>query len=521
MCQIHKVRTVKICMLGFLLVTGLLLGSGSQSAGQDVKKLASDAGKAISASQRAMFSRKFDDAQKELSKAADIIEQIRAADQDFSQLNSLQSKYEKQKADLEKRLPKEISNQPVAVKKEKRPESQPDKLPSTVTHYLKDVDRMIEKGEKDLSREVIGSPEVRIGNLELTLKEANGTMDRIFSSYGDKFNHDHPDVKLRQHNIASFKAKIEGFKANYAAQKTQQAKSEGQKKAQSDEWLKKIRPYVTGTGQSGYDENKYLIGSGTANVDELVHRKKIYAQAKTLFEEYQKAEFPNGKTQELEFAEEELARSLKGFEEGYKQTLENFASEAGKEIDYAEEWLTKQEAESKGEKKPLYLHGDIIQRIKNKIFALEASASGEDSRLQALNSRLADVEKRAEKLRSLGVERTVMTPDKFNGKENSSIKTKASEFLHKKHPDAKVLRTTIISEDWSEERLWEYTDTTKSAVRFRITQSVTAQIAGKSGKDVSLYTIHVARDKRSDGSWGQIYGHVMFTDPMLEKNVKK
>ena len=118
-------------------------------------------------------------------------------------------------------------------------------------------------------------------------------------------------------------------------------------------------------------------------------------------------------------------------------------------------------------------------------------------------------------------EARLMIPDAFKGQELDMLKTTAAEFLRKEHPDAKVLRTTIISKDWSEERQWEYTDTSKTAIRYRITQSVTAQIAGKRGNDVFLYTIHIAKDQRSDGSWGALYGHVMFTDPMLGENVKK
>ena len=123
--------------------------------------------------------------------------------------------------------------------------------------------------------------------------------------------------------------------------------------------------------------------------------------------------------------------------------------------------------------------------------------------------------------RQLGIERTVMIPDKFTGQEIDTLKTKAAEFLHKEYPDANVLRTTVISSDWTEDQRWEFTDTTKTAVRYRITQSVTAQIAGKRGNDVFLYTINISKDKRSDSSWGELYGHVMFIDPMLEENVTK
>ena len=193
------------------------------------------------------------------------------------------------------------------------------------------------------------------------------------------------------------------------------------------------------------------------------------------------------------------------------------------QLDYTEQWLTEQETKARnaGEEKPLLLPRSMVQGIQKAIFALDAATSGEDSRLQAFNERLADIEQRGVNLRRLGVERTVMLPDAFGGQEIEELKTKAAEFLHKEYADAQVLRTTIISEDWTENQQWEYTDTTKSAVRYRITRSVTAQIAGKRGDEVFLYTLDISKDQQSDGSWSALYGHVMFIDPMLEENVNK
>ena len=59
------------------------------------------------------------------------------------------------------------------------------------------------------------------------------------------------------------------------------------------------------------------------------------------------------------------------------------------------------------------------------------------------------------------------------------------------------------------------------SIRRRVTRSVSAQVAAKQGGVVQLYTVHVAKDKKSDGSWGALHGHIMFTDPMLEQHVGK
>jgi hypothetical protein len=114
-----------------------------------------------------------------------------------------------------------------------------------------------------------------------------------------------------------------------------------------------------------------------------------------------------------------------------------------------------------------------------------------------------------------------MLPEKYSGKESNALKDKAKGVVTGDFSDAKVLRVNVISPDWKEERVLEFTDTTRTAVRYRITRSITVQVAAKRGSDCYLYSVYVGKDRRSDGSWGQYKGHIMFTDRMLEKNVKK
>ena len=123
--------------------------------------------------------------------------------------------------------------------------------------------------------------------------------------------------------------------------------------------------------------------------------------------------------------------------------------------------------------------------------------------------------------RRIRTERTFMTSDQYKGSDLKSLHEKAEAIVKKDFSDAKVLRKTVISTDWKEERVLEFTDTTQTATRYRVTRSLTAQAGAKRGSDVFLYTLHIAKDQRSDGSWGELYGHIMFTDPMLESNINK
>ncbi|MBN2451245.1 MAG: hypothetical protein JXR77_12700 [Lentisphaeria bacterium] len=54
-----------------------------------------------------------------------------------------------------------------------------------------------------------------------------------------------------------------------------------------------------------------------------------------------------------------------------------------------------------------------------------------------------------------------------------------------------------------------------------MTRSLTAQVAAKVGADTRFFTLHLAQDRQAGGGWGTAYGHIMFTDPMLEENVQR
>ena len=487
---------------------------------EDLKTLAKEADKNLRDAQRVMFNGKLEESQELLTKAAESIEQIKKADPNFARLKGLESKYEKQKKDLERRLPKE---QAAGASKIESTDTADDlmKLPGGVTHRLKSLDKTVQSGHETLTKESSASNEWRIRTVEGILESAKGLLEEAVKGYEDQIPVDHPDMLAAEESIAGLEQALEEYKSANAEQEAQAAQAESERDALSQEWLSKLRPYILGKG--GDDKSKELIGSGTSNVEELVQRKTIYAEALALFEEYQKVDFPYGKSDELEMAEKDLAYNLKGFEEGYQQTIDRFASDGKSEIERAEQWLDDQEAKVKAEKDrhPVYLHDMVMSGIQRNILALEASTNGQDARLGELKERLTGIEDRAEALRKMGVDRTFMLPDKFSGAESEAIKAKAAEFLKKEYSDAEPLRSTIIHGDWNEEEVLEYTDTTKSAIRYRVTRSVTTQIAAKRGSNVFLYSIHVAKNRRSDSSWSELYGHVMFVDPMLEENVEK
>jgi len=508
-------------MITGLVVIGLLLLPNLNILAQDANALAKDVNKELRESQNLVFNGKLEEAQKHLDEAAKLIEKIKALDPNFNQLKSLEDKYAKQKKELDKRLGKTEKAETAPPAEKPAGESPAGKLPGGVTHRFEEIDRLLQKGDQVLTGATAGSDDWKVSTLESVLAEANGVIAELQRIYGDQIPPDNPEMKAQQDKIAEFEKKVQTFKGEAAGKKEQAAKAQELQKAQAQEWLAKIKPYITGSGQPDYDEKKYLIAGGTADVMELERRKKIYAEAAAVFAEYQKAEFPGGKTDQLTQAEKDLAYALKTFSDGYKTSVAGFFTKAQEQLDQAAQWLAQQEAKDDGKTQPLLLEKDIVPNITKLINTAAATVPNDDPKVADLRNKLADVEARAGKLRELYKERTLMTPDKFKGEELETIKAQAAEFLKKEYPDATVLRTTVISADWKEEDVEEYTDTTQTAIRHRLTRSVTAQIAGKQGNDVFLYTLDVSKDKRTDGSWGELYGHVMFRDPMLEKNVEK
>ncbi len=303
---------------------------------------------------------------------------------------------------------------------------------------------------------------------------------------------------------------LERMKNVYAKEETEKG---------SEEWVKKLEPFVTSMG------GKRLIASYTGDVAELLHQKQIYQEASALFEEYLQAKFPPGKSFRLQQIEEQLADELAKFPDIFQRS-------AGDQVKNAEEKLAqeiaflnrKQEWKSDSGKLPYFLSEDRISDSRKFIARAAELLPADDPNLARLHKKMAALVKMNDERRKVRAERTFMIADKFDDDGISGIKKKASELVGAKFSGIKILRATVISEDWNEKTVEEWTDTTKTAVRIRTTRSVTAQVAGKkSNGEVRLYTVYIAKNRRTDGTWGKLYGnlHSDKGDLMLEENVRR
>ncbi|MHC4919578.1 MAG: hypothetical protein ACYTKC_08270 [Planctomycetota bacterium] len=514
-------------LLGLMALLAVLC---APAPAQTAAELVKDANKLLRDGQRKMFSGKNDEAIQQLIQAAKIIKKIEAEDADNRSLRSLKSKTEKLRKDLQRKTGKQIDLEAGTVsaggatKKQPKGTAKPaagsKKLPSGVTHRLKKIDQPLQRAERKISDDAaVVSAESRVKQANHYLQKAKDIMAEIQKRYGDQIPAGNAEVKAAEEKIARVEKLLAEFSAGVSRGKAAAAEKDAVRKADAEKWLARLNPFILAPHQAGHVEGKYLIPAGTANVEELKKRKAIYDEAKKVFGEYEAAVLKAGKTYELERAEKELRRALASFEEGYAASQGNMLELATKRVDEALAFLqNKQEWRKDQTQKPYVLASDRIQGIE-KLIAKAAEAAADNPELPALRKKMAQLTSANAERRKVRTARTFMTADRYAGTDLGEIKKVSELAVTRKFKGATLLRTTVISETWKEERVLEHTDTTRTKVRYRVTRRLVSQVAGKTKDGTFLYTVNVEKDRQSDNSWGALKSHVMFIDAMLEQNV--
>jgi len=255
--------------------------------------------------------------------------------------------------------------------------------------------------------------------------------------------------------------------------------------------------------------------------------KSLYDEAMGIYKQYLKIDFVDAQTFEVKDTARMLKYSLDSYEESRAQQQKNIEKTIDDNISFFNARIKDRVAKDDGKTAPLPLQKDMIPEIQNLI--TKAEKKGIDkAKVSSWKQDISSLQKQNNKLIKLKIERTLMTPDQFgNDQEALDLKAQAVIFMKNNcqtrgnYSKVKALRTTIIKDRWDEERVWEYTDSTKTQRRHRTTRSIRAQVAGKEDGTVYLYWINMSKDLQSGGKWGPLKGHVMYRDEMLEKNVNK
>ncbi len=299
--------------------------------------------------------------------------------------------------------------------------------------------------------------------------------------------------------------------------------NEGAARAQQEEacqpWVDRLRPYA----DVGAGSQKYLVSGVTLSESDIQNRAALLKEAQTLWSEYEKAEFPLGKTARLLDLEETMQKRFKEMPEDLRRSRTLVSGDIEKEFDRILSYLTRDTGwKSDKTKKPNIVMERDVTPLQKAIERYAGTVDAGDAKLATLKQKLAQVKQQDQNNRAMRAERTFMNPGRFKGDGIDELRQKAEEIVKEKSSDGKALRITLPAEAWKEESVVEWTDTSHTQLRHRVTRSMTAQAAAKAadGK-VYLHGVHLANNRQSDGSWGPLHGHIMWSDWMAEPNVNK
>ena len=218
---------------GLILILALVFTGFTEAiAADDVDALAKQANSDLRKAQNEMFSSKYEASDELLKKASEAIEKMKAADPDNSKIKSLESKYTRQRKDLDKRMNKSTTaTTSSSSSSAKSAASASDKLPAGVTKRLKDYNRNLDSAESSLTKESNISDESRAEQAVYALDSADSFMEEIVKMYGDQISMDHPDLVAAKKRCADIQKQADALAGKVADLK---AKEEADLKAKAD-----------------------------------------------------------------------------------------------------------------------------------------------------------------------------------------------------------------------------------------------------------------------------------------------
>ncbi len=503
----------------------------------DANDLAKQANKIIRSAERKMHSGKNQEAATMLQEAAQLLEQGKTEDPANSKVLRTEKNLLRVQKTIDRKLGKTVkkmsSSRPAAPKRP-RPKAmvprssgpgkkvqQPagNKLSNNVKSKLAQITVRLKNAESILARG--GS----VSGAKHEIKSAGNIFKLIDDRYTGKFDPSHPDYVAVKNHYDTMVGKVNASSDARAKEKSDQAAGKLAREKQSAEWVPKFQAYLSYPGNEGHNPATLVFIPGTSEPEKFEDAKKRYEAFKKFYQEYQATKFPNGRTWKLEgLADKQAPMRLKDFEKGFASRLGSASERAVGEINQAMAYLKKDNGwQSDKSVKPNLLDSRrmaaINGEVQKAVTALGANSAKAGEIKDAFNSLVA----KDKKNRQIRKERTFMKPDVYTGSDIKSLKKKAEDLVKKnKAEGGKPLRSTIIAENWREETVHEWTDTSRTVRRWRTTRHQTAQVAAKTTDGFRLITVALAQDKQSNGKWGALYGNLHQTsEPMLKSNIHK
>jgi len=112
--------------------------------------------------------------------------------------------------------------------------------------------------------------------------------------------------------------------------------------------------------------------------------------------------------------------------------------------------------------------------------------------------------------------RRQLKPDNYNNDDSSQIKKQAKTTVLKAYPSAIVQRIHITDQEWKETKNSKPGTDPSLIVKRR---EIMVQLAAELNNRSRLFTIYLHQEKKINGNWNQIKGRILFSDPIMKKNI--
>lgn len=263
----------------------------------NVDSLLKDVDRYLRNAQDAMFNGKYEESAGFLDNAAAALKKAKAEAPDNAKLKSLETKYEKQRKDLEQRKSKEAPASSSAAASESAASPAPaaaaggQALPAGVTKRLKDHSKALDDALATLTKEGTASDEWKAKQAQSELNHADELMNEILQGYGDQVSSDHPELVAAtnrrneiQKQVDALVASVDGAKAAETADREAAQKAEDEKQAAdaaekvawesreidkglaAKDWVaieKHLTAYHGTYSEKGFIEGQYLVQNGS------------------------------------------------------------------------------------------------------------------------------------------------------------------------------------------------------------------------------------------------------------------
>ena len=442
-------------------------------------------------SQNLMFNGKKEESGEMTKKMMLEIENALTTDAPNATLLAIQAKVLKQKTDLERRgVNFETIAQQSETKENTPVNNNNNKLPDSVSRRINFIKKAVEKKN---------------------IVTAEENWNEIVSMYKGQYNENDTEISEIKGLIEKLKIEVTETKAKQK-EKQVEKENEYQKQQQinnnSINWIMKLNalPYF------GYFET---------DLSGLKEQNDNYKAVSSLFAEYKKEVFE--KSDDLLHKEKEIQQKLSDFPTEYQKMLDGITNNIIKQINSKIEFLKSDTKwKNDGEKKimPNTLSIADITVISDSINEIEKyclTKNDNFKNLEIVFKNLSEINVQFLKVRT---ERTYMLSHIYNANDADAIIAAGMSILKKSFSDIKILCSKITS-NWQEKSSWQSTDSTNTETIYKTTRNIYLQFAAKNASNLTfLYTVYLANDKQSDGNWSPYYGNIMYSDEMLEINVK-